>query len=307
MENFTTEEPQLFNTLERFLCVGNSTTGEIHLMRFLSALSFILSIVASLGNLIILVALPKVSSLHSPSKILYRCLATTDLCVGVVAQPAFAVQLLYSIDEQREFCYLSLRLCFCTGIILCGVSMTTLTAISVDRLLALLLALRYRQVVTAARVRAVVASFWVASVFVSTTYFWNDVITMAVSCSAPLICLLTSALSYGKMYHSLRRHHVQIGDQNQNIPLNMARYKRTVSSAVCIQLCLAGCYLPYGVVTTLLAVSGLKASLLLPWTLCYCLLLFNSSINPFLYCWKIRDVRQAVKNTIRKLRCFSID
>ena len=31
----------------------------------------------------------------------------------------------------------------------------------------------------------------------------------------------------------------------------------------------------------------------------------NSSLNPFLYCWKIREVRQAVKETLRQLFCWS--
>ena len=300
MENFTNNERQLFHQLEGFICVAkNSTVRDVQLERFLAVFNFFISIVASLGNLIILIALPKTCSLRSPSKIMYRCLATTDFCVGVVAQPAFALQLLYINSERQELCYMFLRVCFCAGIILCGVSMTTLTALSVDRLLALLLALRYRQVVTAARIRAVISSFWILSVFASTTYFWNDDITMIISCSLPLICLSTSALCYAKMCQSIRRRHVQIGCQNQNVPINIARYKNTVYTAVYIQLFLVVCYLPYGIITTVLAVRGLNPSMVLPWGSSYCLVLTNSSINPFLYVWRIRDVRQAVKNTIR--------
>ena len=149
MENLTTKERQLFHSLEGFMCMSrNSSATDVYLERFLAVFNFLSSIIASLGNLLILVALPKTCSLHSPSKILYRCLATTDFCVGVVAQPAFAVQLLYNNGERQELCYMSLRLSFCAGVILCGVSMTTLAALSVDRLLALLLTLRYRQIVT---------------------------------------------------------------------------------------------------------------------------------------------------------------
>lgn len=300
MENLTTKERQLFHSLEGFMCMSrNSSATDVYLERFLVVFNFLLSIIASLGNLLILVALPKTCSLHSPSKILYRCLATTDFCVGVVAQPAFAVQLLYNNGERQELCYMSLRLCFCAGVILCGVSMTTLAALSVDRLLALLLTLRYRQIVTTARVRAVLGSFWITSAFVSTTYFWNDNVTTIIGCTAPFICLSISALSYAKMCQSLRRRHVQIACKDKNIPINIARYKKTVSTAIYIQLFFVVCYLPYGIVTTVLAVSGLKPSLVLPWASSYCLLLINSSINPFLYIWRIRDVRQAVKNTIR--------
>ena len=29
--------------------------------------------------------------------------------------------------------------------------------------------------------------------------------------------------------------------------------------------------------------------------------ILNSSVNPFLYCWKMREVRQEVKNKIKQL------
>ena len=299
-------EHHLLNKLEPFLCVGKPTK-ETHQIRFLSAVNFFLSFTATLGNILILIALSKTSSLHPSSKILYRCLATADLFVGMVAQPLLAAQLLFRVDERRFLCYITLRMCYCAGVILCGVSMTTLTAISVDRLLALQLALRYRQVVTPRRVRGVVIFLWLASVFVSTTYFWNDSIALTTSCSAPLICLLTSALFYTKMYVSLRQHQLQIGDQNRTIVLNITRYRRTVSSALFIQLGLVICYLPYGVVSTMLITNGQKSALFFPFAISYSLLLFNSSLNPLLYCWKIRDVRQAVKSTISGdvCKCFS--
>ena len=47
------------------------------------------SITAFLGNTLILVALQKEPSLHPPSKLLYRNLAITDLCVGMIAEPVY--------------------------------------------------------------------------------------------------------------------------------------------------------------------------------------------------------------------------
>ena len=56
---------------------------------FLIALNIFLSIFATLGNVLILVALRKVSSIHPPTKLLFRCLAVTDLCVGLLGQPLY--------------------------------------------------------------------------------------------------------------------------------------------------------------------------------------------------------------------------
>lgn len=50
----------------------------------ISAFSIFISITASLGNALILVAL----SLHPPqSKLFIRCLSTTDFCDGLIAEP----------------------------------------------------------------------------------------------------------------------------------------------------------------------------------------------------------------------------
>ena len=66
---------------------------------YLAVVNVILSLTAILGNFLILVALRKESSLHPPSELLYRCLATTDLLVGLVSQP---LQVIYWISIANE-------------------------------------------------------------------------------------------------------------------------------------------------------------------------------------------------------------
>ena len=54
-----------------------------HSLWFLVVSNAILAITSTLGNIVILTALSKESSLHPPSNILFRSLALTDLCVGI--------------------------------------------------------------------------------------------------------------------------------------------------------------------------------------------------------------------------------
>ena len=61
-----------------------------------ASLNTFFSITATLGNVLILLALNKVTSICPPTKLLFRCLAVTDLCVGLVTQPLFTVMLLAS-------------------------------------------------------------------------------------------------------------------------------------------------------------------------------------------------------------------
>ena len=198
-----------------------------------------------------------------------------------------------------------------SSIVLCGVSLLTSTAISVDRLLALSLGLRYRYVVTLRRVRALIISFWflvgasVGCLFILEIYFFVYAVVM-------LISLLISAISYAKIYFRLRHQllHVQGHvHQRQQLPpngvvptaLNVARYKKTVSAITWVQLGLFACYSPFCatlVLPHLFEVLDANVSYFF-----VCLLFLNSSLNPILYCWKIREVKQAVKDTIRQLNC----
>ena len=272
----------------------------------LASLNTFLSITATVGNVLILIALNKVTSICPPTKLLFRCLAVTDLSVGLITQPLFTVTLLTSFNVHR---YVFLILVV-SSLVLCGVSLLTSTAISMDRLLALSL-LRYRHVVTLRRVRALIISFWfliaasVGCLFILEIYFFVYAVVM-------LISLLISAISYAKIYFRLRHQllHVQGHvHQRQQLPpngvvptaLNVARYKKTVSAITWVQLGLFACYSPFCATLVLPHLFEFLDANVPPFFLC--LLFLNSSLNPILYCWKIREVKQAVKDTIRQLNC----
>ena len=77
-----------------------------------------------------------------------------------------------------------------------------------------------------------------------------------------ILCILTLIISYTKIYLRLRHHQIQLqGNQQQRgqplpnrkeIPLNIARYKKTVSSIAWVQLALILCCLPFSVCLILL-------------------------------------------------------
>ena len=77
----------IFTTAEQLYCSSDITTGIHGEFTFISVLNAFLSVTAFLGNALILVALRKESSLHPPSKLLLRNLATTDICVGLISEP----------------------------------------------------------------------------------------------------------------------------------------------------------------------------------------------------------------------------
>ena len=201
-----------------------------------------------------------------------------------------------------------------------AVSLLTSAAISVDRLLALLLGLRYRHTVTLRRVLVVILCFWLISALQATgsiifEYPKLPEIAFWLFCALLTLSLLVSVFSYAKIFKTLRYRQVQVhcntqqgqrpnGGGNQ---LNIARYKKTVYSIAWVQLALLICYFPYNLIAFLALFGKLPFSteIHILWESFVTLLYLNSSLNPALYCWRIRDVRQEVKNIVRKIfRCF---
>ena len=272
---------------------------------FLAALNIFLSITASLSNAVILMALHKVTSIHPPTKLLFRYLAVTDLCVGLISQPLFALTNLDIIwDGMFQI----------PTLVLAAVSILTSTAISVDRLLALMMGLRYRHVVTLRRVRTLIIFVWILSCTLAAgIQFWVTAdVTFNVFMVLIILCVLTSIISYTKIYLRLRHYQTQLQENLQQqsqppnrgeIPLNIARYKKMVSSIVWVQLALLVCYLPVSVYHILWLQDALHLGIASDVTISF--LFLNSSLNPILYCWKIKDVRQAVTDTIKFNCCVS--
>ena len=296
-------------TFVEVVCSPTFTSGLRQELVYLPPVMILLSLTAFLGNGLILVALDKESSLHPPSKLLYRCLATTDLCVGLVSQPLAAKYWMSVVHEHWSLCRYAIDGTYITGCALCSVSLLTLTAISVDRLLALLLGLRYRQVVTLKRTYIVVATFWLVSGVAALCYIIDDRITFWYSYISVPSCLAISIASYTKIFHGLRNHHNQVQNHaeqqqpSQPNALNIARYRKAVNSGLWVQLALVVCYLPYSVVSVMATLRELNSTLYLLWVTTVVLVYLNSTLNPFLYCWKICEVRQAVKQTIRQALC----
>ena len=280
----------------------NARLLDVHQRIILSAFNIPLSITAFLGNVLIIIALQKPSSLHPSSKLLFGCLAVTDLGVGLIAQPLRVTYLMS--PEHSKFCYYVWLLYNTLGLSLCGVSLLTLTVISIDRLLALKLGLRYRHVVTLRRVWIAIVSLWLSIIFIVVIIFYIFSISDFVVCTILLLCIMISTCSYTKIYFTLLKHQAQLrshahqerpnrecfGQFKRSTSLNIARYRKSVSNALWVQVTLVACYLPFGVVIAIFAITGRNTpSIDLAWEITVAIVLFNSSLNPFNYCWKIKD------------------
>ena len=299
-------------TYERLFCSQEITAGIRGYLIFISAFNVLLAICSSLGNILILIALHKETTLHAPSKLFLRSLAITDLLVGVISEPLTITYWMSAVRKRQDDCYNALFTSFIASYLLCGMSLLTLTAISVDRLLALTLGLRYRQVVTVKKACACVIMFWIVSIIFSAMYAQNVRITIWYSHIVIPVSFFTSVSSYTKTFWELHRREIQVrgniiqrvqSSNSSSAPLNISQYRKGVSGVIWLQVAVAVCYLPHGIITALWTYSGQSSAIIVLRQLTITLVYFNSTLNPLLYCWKISEVRQLVKELLRRSFC----
>ena len=280
-----------------------------------AAVNILLSITATLGNVLILVALYKVSFVQAPTKLLLRSLTVTDLCVGVVVQPLFVPFLLYPDLMLKIKLFTPILLAQSTlSYTLCPVSFFTATAMNIDRFLALRLRLRYRNVVNLPRVRVAISLCWLIGIYLGlTSQFWSYSVTLRQIAVCFGLWIFISLTSYTMICLTLRKQRAQVHANNGPLssnsgiaPSRLAIYKKTLSGIAWVQLALTACYFPLVIfvfIEMATNLSGERANIL--WMAAVTLIYFNSSINPVLYCWKMKQVRRAAKVTILQFFCCS--
>ena len=261
-----------------------------------------LMLITILGNALVLAAIIRTPSIRSTPHMIMLCsLAVSDFLVGLIAQPIY-------IAEQLTKDRFVDRAAVMMGFSLCGVSLWTVTAITVDRFLALHYHMRYATLVTASCVKYTLILIWLISFHLSGFAFWNERVHKFVVATVTIICLLICMASYIRIYYFIRQHELEIRAQQQAVQssdaennLNVPRLKRSAINTFVFRVALIICYFPVCVLSTLygLSIKDWKSE----WQFAFTAVFMNSSVNPFLYCWRLSELRSAVVKTGRQILC----
>ena len=265
----------------------------------------ILMFIAIIGNSFVIVAIWKTPTLRSPFMILLCSLAVSDFLVGLVAQPLFiAVELkgfLYFLEKFFSFMTYGS----------CGVSLCTMTIISLDRFAALHYHMRYVTMVTTTRVLCTLVTIWLIIFLSLGIFFWNIILYFFIVAVVIVICLLISSFCYIRIFQIVKRHKAQIQAQQQAVQnvdnnLNIMRLKKSTMNTFVFYIVLLICYFPMFFNFVLMA-NNTMAKITRNWNLYTTIVFLNSSINPILYCWRLTDLCSAAVKTARKMFCKHSD
>lgn len=309
---------QMNSSVTHFACYDPSVflrpPSSLYTNYIISAIiNAVFALAAFFGNALILAALKKTTSLKSASNSLLCSLASSDLMVGLVVQPLHVIYSVYGIiGGPRVRCYSRIMFAWTSDYFI-AVSFLTIVAISLDRYLTLCQHRAYRSAMTPSRTRAVVAVLWVLCLSFPLGRFVSSSIPMILSSVVFLVFLVIPSYAGYKIYRFFKQHELQISSQFQ-IPagknsktagFNVSKYKRSVTTLLIVYLALLICFLPSVAVTVawVTADQNGKLALIKVGNFSLTFLMFNSSLNPFLYCWRIREVRKLSINLLKKWFC----
>ena len=257
------------------------------------------------GNALVLAAILRTPSLHSPSSVFLCFLAVSDLLVGFVTQP------LYIANELKLNPSLHGAI-FALTTLTCGVSLGIMAAISVDRFIALHYHMRYASLMTPKRAMYTSVTLWLVAILLSCLSYWKDSVFLLVNAVAIAICIVITTFSYIQIYRIVRQHQIQIRTQQQAVQtlntggdINMMRLKKSAMNTFIYFMCMIMFYIPLLISMLIMAIYPNQWTK--TWNFADTVCFMNSSINPFLYCWRLSELRAAILKIIRNMLCKHSD
>ena len=267
-----------------------------------------LSYTATMLNIVAIYAIRKTSSLPKNLKTLLFSLAVSDVGVGLLVQPMYVAYIMDS--KQNNATNETYNVLFIAFLIPMNfftyASLFSVTALRAERFLAIHLHLRYQELVTYKRVAAVVVSIWVISALISLIRLFIPKNIMYMSFVIIESACIITATSLGlKLYLTLRRHINQIqvpqvaqNDQGESVQ----RKRKSAMASLYVYLVFIVCYLPNICrlfITAAIPEPRIDVKHLKFYTLT--LLFLNSTLNPLIYCWKMKRIQHTIVGTLRNL------
>ena len=115
-------------------------------------------------------------------------------------------------------------------------------------------------------------------------------------------CVMLTLFCYFRILKIVRRHHLQIQSQavsslnEGRIMQNFARYQKSVINMLYIVGFFLFSYIPW--ITSIVVFIAVGKPITTVIYVCQTLLFINSSLNPVLYCWRMQEIRQSMKETL---------
>ena len=239
-------------------------------------------------NIVTIYAIHKTSAMAKTLKTLLLSFAFSDLAVGLYSQPLYTFFLVKCLQLDNLNCD-TYQVLIISGYLFSTASFFGVVAVSVDRFLAVHLHLRYQELVTLITLWGLPGT--------------RDLIGSVVAAFGFIVTFVV----YTRIYFTVRRHKKQIHSMqvqevahSDEIKNFIVLIKSTVSLFY-VYLLLLICYLPFFICSAVIRILGSSIASKNFFLYSLTLIFLNSSLNSVIYCWKMRHVRHAIMDILRKM------
>ena len=261
-------------------------------------------------NIATIYSLKKTVLISKPLRILIFNLAVSDLVIGILGQPLYiaylAGELRSTVPDPTTFIVSSLiwNLLYLS-------SFCSILALHADRFAAIHMPLRYNNLVNSKRTAILVIAIWLFNILlVSSSVLLTPPesrLSLVIFDSIVLFCLVTATWSSYKNYLTMRRHKMEIQAQVQQVANNtrvenLARLRKSTHSTFWIYLVFCVCYVPNVLIEVVDAIYGSESIVIHTLNIYLLTLMFlNSSLDPVIYCWKMRHIRHKMLGILQNM------
>ena len=246
-------------------------------------------------------AVKKTSRLQTKTNMLLACLAVTDASTGLLTQPLFIVwKAFYLLEVPDEDAVGTFYFSVSRGLTIC--SALHLMLVTCERLIAIRFTYHHPHLVTGRNIKVAVIVFWlisISNIIGGRQDFIFEAVRSLLNFSAVLIvvfCVLFIVFAYAILYREVRRQRKNI--KNQQLPQEeqqrIAKENKALKTTVLVVGAVLVCYVPVILTVLVFYLFGLDSGscVYCPWVSTF--IMFNSFINPLIYCWRQKEMRQYV-------------
>jgi len=273
--------------------VSESSATFYHVTLAAAVVAAILAPLAVTGNALILAAIWRNQSLRTPSYLLLAGLAVTDFFTGLLSQPFFVVYKLANLAENRGLYCIAALVTESTVIYFCSITVVTIMMIALERWLHM----SRRSLLTVRRVISIYIMFAVFLILVAagtlyTRYIQSEAFNViaAFCVLVGVLCIAVTVFAYFKVFRIIQHHQNQV--QVNGNALDMKKYKRSFFTILYILAVFVLSYVPsLCVILAFHAFSNHTTPYYVASEVCAAVVLSSSLINPLLYYWRIKEIR----------------
>ena len=298
--------------LDKYPC--DNITAPIYLSFSSATCTMLSSLVASVGNFLVILAifLDPNKDLRSPFNYFVANLGLADLIVGLVTSPLAAT---YLISEGLKDPNQQFRVWMhMTYFISCTASLLSLTALALDRYVAVTYPLLYRYKLSPMRAFLVSLLVWTVSILFSLIYFvvgYNK-FRFVFANSAVVVAFAVLIFTNTKIFKHLRLQVHQwdtLSDStNESLAKKQAvkREKEVTKTLLIVLMFFLACYLPSCVCIYIVNLCSTCDCVFIHWVrdIQFVLVMANSGVNPFVYAWRLQSFRKAFRSILTFRACI---